>query len=148
MNVSKTISMCSRPGLCLHSLQRIINRLRLFTNTLAFVRSLSLKLCNAGALTFFQSLGIHRQEDRRRLRSKRCDLEVLNPRDGNDVIVAVVAGSGRASVDGDEIEDWAGGEEGAFEGLRLGSGSGEFDAGRMRVSLASNEFFDKSRSKS
>ena len=87
----------------LHSLQRIINRLRLLTNTLAPIRSLGLKLCNPGALTFFQPLGIHEQESRRRLRSERRDLEVLNPRDGNDVVVAVIAGGGRARVDRYEV---------------------------------------------
>jgi hypothetical protein len=45
------------------------------------------------------------------------------------VVVAGIASSGGARVDGDDIEDRTGGEEGALEGLRLGRGGGELDAG-------------------
>jgi hypothetical protein len=119
----------------LHSLQRIINRLRLFAHALAPVRSLVLQLCDARVLAVFQTLGVYGREDRGLLLGrKRCDLEVLDARDRDDVIVAGVAGSGGAGVDCYEVEDGACGEEGAFVGLRVGSGGGELDAERVRVS--------------
>lgn len=115
-------------GSNLHSLQRIINRLRLFAHALTPIRSLVFQLRNARAFTLLQTLGVHWCESRGLLRRQRCDLEVLDARDGDDVVVAGVAGRGRTRVDCHEVEDWAGGEEGAFEGLRLGRGGGEFDA--------------------
>jgi hypothetical protein len=119
-----------------HSLQRIVNRLRLFTHTLASVRCLIFQLRNARSLALFQALGVYRrQSGRLLLSSDSCDLEILDPRDGDNVVVAGVAGWRRAGVDCDEVENWAGGEEGTFEGLRLGSAGGEFDAGRRWVSL-------------
>ena len=45
------------------------------------------------------------------------------------MVVAGVAGGGVASVDCCEVEDGACGEEGAFVGLRVGSGGGELDSG-------------------
>jgi hypothetical protein len=114
----------------LHSLQRIINRLRLFAHALASVRCLIFQLCDARGLALFQALGVYWcQSGRLLLRSDSCDLEILNPRDGDDVVVAGVAALCGTGVDCDEIEDWAGSEEGAFVSLRMGSGSGEFDAG-------------------
>ena len=114
-----------------HSLQRIINRLRLFAHALAPIGGLIFQLCNARILAVFQTLGVHGREGRRLLLgSQRCDLEVLNARDGDDVVVAGVAGSGGTGVDCHEVEDRACGEEGAFVGLRMGSGGGELDAER------------------
>lgn len=46
------------------------------------------------------------------------------------MVVAGVAGGSGAGVDRYEVEDGACGEEGAFVGLRVGSGGGELDAGR------------------
>ena len=115
----------------LHSLQRIVNSLRLFAHTLTPVRSLVLQLCNARGLAVFQTLGVYGREGRGLLLGgKRCDLEVLDARDGDDVVVAGVAGGGGAGVDCYEVEDGACGEEGAFVGLRVGSGGGELDAER------------------
>jgi hypothetical protein len=117
-----------------HSLQRIVNRLRLFTHALASVRCLILQLRNARSLALFQALGVYRrQSGRLLLSSDSYDLEILDPWDGDDVIVAGVASWRGPGVDCDEVENRAGGEEGAFEGLRLGSGGGELDAGE-RVS--------------
>lgn len=147
MTVSKTVSVRSCTGLYSHSLQRIINRLRFFAHTLASIRGLCLELCNAGALTFFQPLGIHGQESSRRLRSERCDLEVLDSRNGDDVVVAIIAGGGRARVDRYKVEDWAGGEEGAFEGLRLRSGGGELDAGRMVLACVPHRILTRAEAK-
>ena len=115
----------------LHSLQRIINRLRLFAHALAPVRSLVFQLCDARVLAVFQTLGVYWRERRGLLLGgKRCDLEVLDARNGDNVVVAGVAGSGGAGVDRYEVEDGTGGEEGAFVGLGVGSGGGELDAGR------------------
>jgi hypothetical protein len=47
------------------------------------------------------------------------------------VVVARVTSSGGARVDGNDIEDRAGGEEGALESLRLRRGGGELDAGEV-----------------
>ena len=47
------------------------------------------------------------------------------------MVVARVAGSSRTRVDGNDIEDRTGGEEGALEGLRLGRGGRELDAGEV-----------------
>jgi hypothetical protein len=55
-------------------------------------------------------------------------MEALDPRDRDDVVVAGVTSSSGARVYGNDIEDRAGGEEGAFEGLRLRRGGGELDA--------------------
>lgn len=120
--------------LCLHSLQRIVNRLRLFAHAFAPVRSLVFQLCDARVLAFFQTPGVYGRESSGLLGRKRCDLEVLDSRDRDDVVVAGVAGSCGAGVDCHEVEDRACGEQGAFEGLRLGSGGGELDAGGTRVS--------------
>lgn len=125
---STELDVVSWIGLYSHSLQSVINRLRLFAHALALVRSLILELCDSRAFALFQSFSIDGQKSGRRLQRERCDLEVLNPGNGNDVVVAVVVGGGRAGIDRYEVEDWAGGEEGAFEGLRLGSGGGQFDA--------------------
>ena len=116
-----------------HSLQRIIDRLSLLTNALSTIGRLLFQLCNARLLTLFQPLGVNGRQNGRLLlrRCQGCDLEVLDPRDGDDVVVAGVAGSGGACVDGHDIEDRAGGEEGALEGLRLGRGGGELDAGEV-----------------
>jgi hypothetical protein len=117
-----------------HSLQRIIDRLSLLANALSTIGRLLFQLCNARLLALFQPLGVDGRQNGRLLlrRCQGCDLEVLDPRDGDDVVVAGVAGSGGACVDGHDIEDRAGGEEGALEGLRLGrGGGGELDAGEV-----------------
>lgn len=119
----------------LHSLQRIINRLRLFAHSLAPVGGLVLQLCDARVLAVFQALGVYGRENRGLLLGcKRCDLEILDARDGDNMVIAGVAGRGGAGVDCYEIEDGARGEEGAFVGLRVGSGGGELDAKRKSVS--------------
>jgi hypothetical protein len=122
-----------------HSLQRIIDRLGLFANTLPAVGRLLFQLCNARLLALFQTLRV----DGRQLllllllrRRQGCDLEVLDPRDGDDVVVAGVTSSGGARVDGNDVEDRAGGEEGALERLRLGRGGGELDAGEVFGSVS------------
>lgn len=113
----------------LHSLQGIINSLRLFAHTLTPVRGLVLQLCDARGLAVFQTLGVYGWEGRGLLlRGKRCDLEVLDARDGDNVVVARVAGGGGASVDCYEVEDRTCGEQGALVGFRVGSGGGELDA--------------------
>lgn len=102
-----------------HSLQRIVNRLRLPAHALAAVRGLFFQRCDAGCFAVFQALGVDWRE-RRLLLLLGGDLEVLHAREGDDVVIAGVAAGGRggwASVDGDEVEGRAGGEEGAFEGL-------------------------------
>lgn len=120
----------------LHSLQRIIDSLRLFAHTLAPVCSLVLQLCDARALAVFQTLGVYGREGRGLLLGcERCDLEVLDARDGDDVVVAGVAGGGRAGVDCYKVEDGTCGEEGAFVGLRVGSGGGKLDAGEDKGQL-------------
>lgn len=119
----------------LHSLQRIVDRLRLFAHALALVRSLIFQLCDARVLAVFQTFGIYRRESSRLLSCERCDLEVLDARDGDDVVVAGVAGSSRTCVDRHEVKDRACGEQGAFVRLRMGSGGGELDAEGNRVSL-------------
>lgn len=114
-----------------HSLQRIVDRLSLLANTLAAVGRLLFQLCNARLLALFQTLGV----DGRQLLLlllRRCQgygVETLDSRDGNHVVVAGVTSSGRARVDGNDIEDRAGGEEGTLEGLRLRRGGDELDAG-------------------
>jgi hypothetical protein len=63
-----------------HSLQRIVNRLRLFTHALASVRCLILQLRNARSLALFQALGVYRrQSGRLLLSSDSYDLEILDP---------------------------------------------------------------------
>ena len=52
------------------------------------------------------------------------------------MVVARVAGSSRTRVDGNDIEDRTGGEEGALEGLRLGRGGRELDAGEVFGSVS------------
>lgn len=117
----------------LHSLQRVINRLRLFADALSAIRRLGFQLRDACALALLQTLGVYGCQRCLWLRSERCDLEVLYARDGDDVVVARVAGGSGPGVDCHEAEDRAGGEEGAFEGLRLGSSGGELDAVRESV---------------
>lgn len=102
-----------------HSLQRIINRLRLPAHALAAVCGFFFQRGNAGCFAVFQALGVDWREGRLLL-LWGGDLEVLHPREGDDVVVAGVAGGGRrgwSSVDGDEVEGRAGGEKCAFEGL-------------------------------
>jgi hypothetical protein len=119
-----------------HSLQSIINSLRLFAHALAPVRCLIFQLHDARGLALFQTLGVYRrQSGRLLLRSDSCDLEILDSRNGDDVVVAGVAGWCGTGVDCDEVEDRARGEKGAFVGLRVGSAGGEFDAGEDWVSL-------------
>jgi len=117
-----------------HSLQGIIDRLSLFANTLSTIGRLLFQLRNARLLALFQTLGV----DGRQLllllllrRRQGCDLEVLDSRDGDYVVVAGVASSSWARVDGNDIKDRTGGEEGTLEGLRLRRGGGELDAGRV-----------------
>jgi hypothetical protein len=116
-----------------HSLQGIVDCLRLFANTFPAVGRLLFQLYDARLLALFQALGVNGRQNRRLLlrRCQGCDLEVLDSRDGDDVVVARVTSSGGARVDGNDIEDRAGGEEGALEGLRLGRGGGELDAGEV-----------------
>jgi len=122
-----------------HSLQGIVDRLGLFANTLPAVGRLLFQLCNARLLALFQTLRV----DGRQLllllllrRRQGCDLEVLDPRGRDDVVVAGVTSSGGARVDGNDVEDRAGGEEGALERLRLGRGGGELDAGEVFGSVS------------
>lgn len=130
-------------GCSSHSLQRIVNRLRLLTHALALVSSGIFQLHDACALALFQALGIYGRKRGGLLRSERCELERLDARDGDDVVVAGVAGWVGAGVDCDEVENRAGGEEGAFVGLRVGSGGGEFDAGRSKGQLLLLVFGDE-----
>ena len=99
------------------------------SHALAPVRSLVFQLCDARVLAVFQTLGVYGREGRGLLLGcERCDLEVLDARHGDDVVVAGVAGGGGPGVDCYEVENRACGEEGAFVGLRVGSGGGELDA--------------------
>lgn len=117
-------------GICSHSLQRVVNRLRLLAHAFTTIRGFGFQLRDARALALFQAFGIYGCQRRLLLLgSERCDLEVLHARDGDDVVVAGVAAGGGLGVDCHEAEDGACGEEGAFEGLRLRSGGGELDAG-------------------
>lgn len=97
-----------------HSLQRIVDRLSLFADTLPAVGRLLFQLCDARLLALFQTLGVDGRQNGRLLlllrRCQGCNLEVLNSRDGDDVVVAGVTGSGGARVDGNDVEDRAGGE--------------------------------------
>ena len=52
------------------------------------------------------------------------------------MVVARVTRSGRARVDGNNVEDWTGGEEGALEGLRLRRGGSELDAAEVIRSVS------------
>lgn len=131
-----------------HSLQRIINSLRLPRDALAAIHLLCFQLLNALCLALLQLPGVHgsnRREGARdaavTVRLQGYDLAGSNAREGDDVEVAGLGGGsgsgsiggGKSRVDGDNVQHGTGGEEGAFEGLGVRRCGRDFDSVGLRV---------------